>query len=194
MKLRYVYISMLCFLLLALTIVIAIHIQENVQDGIQPPEVDTNGLCHPLKATVSESTTEPIQTLIDPLTLMPTPEPTPEPTPVCYTDDDIYILAQAMDGECYEFEYQDMINVGMTICNRVDDPRFPDTIAGVIKQPNQIHGYSPYNTPSEVCLKAAAEVLDNWNAIKNGESRPWNYAYLYWCASGGTTNSFRSEY
>lgn len=173
MKVKYVYILMLCFLLLTLAILVAIRIQESVE----PPEVDTEGLCHPLK---TEAPVEPVAE--------------PEPTPVCYTEDDIYILAQAMDGECYDHEYQDMINVGMTICNRVDNSRFPDTIAGVIKQPYQIHGYSPYNTPSENCLKAAAEVLDNWNAIKNGESRPWNYTYLFWCAGGGTTNVFRSEY
>ena len=188
MKVQHVYIAMLCFLLLALTIIVAMYIQENVQDDVQPPEVNTNGLCHPLNAMVSESATEPVEMIVE------APMPTPEPTPVCYTDDDVYILAQAMCKECYESEYQDMINVGMTICNRVDDPRFPDTIAGVIKQPGQIHGYSPYNTPSETYLRAAAEVLDNWNAIKNGESRPWNYTYLYWGASGGTTNIFRSEY
>lgn len=180
MKVKYVYISMLCFLLLALAIIISIRIQENVH----PPEVDTKGLCYPAQAKPAELTWSPVEE----------PKVEPEPEPLCYTEDDVYILAQAMDGECYDHEYQDMLNVGMTICNRVDNPRFPDTIAGVIKQPYQIHGYSPYNTPSENCLKAAAEVLDNWNAIKNGESRPWNYTYLFWCASGGTTNVFRSEY
>lgn len=187
MKVRYVYISMLCFLLLALVTIIAIRIQESVE----PPEVNAEGLCRPVKAQAIELANYP-QMLIPELTAAPTPKP--EPTPVCYTDDDIYILAQAMDGECYDHEYQDMINVGMTICNRVDDPRFPDTISGVIKQPYQIHGYSPYNIPSDNCLKAAAEVLDNWNAIKNGEDRPWNYTYLFWAAGGGTTNIFRSEY
>lgn len=183
MKVRYVYISMLCFLLLALIIVIAIRIQENVQ----PPKVNTEGLCYPEKAQVAELANHP---------QIPITEPASElkPTPIYYTDNDIYILAQAMDGECYDHEYQDMINVGMTICNRVDDPRFPDTISGVIKQPGQIYGYSPYNVPSDRCLEAAAEVLDNWNAIKNGEDRPWNYTYLFWCAGGGTTNIFRSEY
>lgn len=171
MKVRYVYLTMLSFLLITLLIVISIRIQENTR----PPEVNTEGLCaHEI--------------------VEPTPIPTPEPTPIYYTEDDVYILAQAMVGECYGHEYQDMINVGITICNRVDSPGFPDTIAEVIKQPSQIHGYSPYNIPSDVHLQAATEVLDNWNAIKNGEDRPWNYSYLFWSASGGTTNIFRSEY
>ena len=187
MKVRYVYISMLCFLLLALAIIVVIRINENVQ----PPEVNTEGLYYPNKVQVIALANHPQIPIPE-----PTPEPTPEPKPesVYYTDNDIYILAQAMDGECYDHEYQDMINVGMTICNRVDDPRFPDTISGVVKQPGQIHGYSPYNVPSDKCLEAASEVLDNWNAIKNGEDRPWNYTYLFWSAGGGTTNVFRSEY
>lgn len=136
-------------------------------DEPSPPKVNTEGLVTPTKV---------------------------EPAPVCYTQDDVYIMAQAIVGECYETEYDDMLRVGMTICNRVDDSRFPNTVAEVVKQPGQIHGYSPYTTPSEIYLKAAAEVLNNWNAIKNGEDRSWEYGILFWSAGGGTVNVFRSEY
>lgn len=107
---------------------------------------------------------------------------------------EVLAMAQAMYGECYESEYQDMLRVGMAICNRVDDPRFPTSVAAVCAQPGQIHGYNPYSQPAEICLQAAREVLDNWYAIKAGEARPWEHGIKYWTAGGGMTNVFREEY
>lgn len=107
---------------------------------------------------------------------------------------EVLAMAQAMYGECYESEYQDMLRVGMAICNRVDDPRFPVSVTAVCAQPGQIHGYNPYSQPAEICLQAAREVLDNWYAIKAGEARSWEYGIKYWTAGGGTTNVFREEY
>lgn len=166
MKITYVLIALVCILLISLLLLITM-----TMDKPSPPKVNTEGLVTPTKVI-----------------------PTPAPTPICYTQDDVYIMAQAMAGECYEHEYDDIMRIGMTICNRVDDSRFPNTIIEVIKQPGQIHGYSSHITPSEIYLKGAAEVLDNWNAIKNGEDRPWEYGILFWSAGGGTVNIFRSEY
>lgn len=166
MKITCVLIALVCILLIGLLALITMTTNES-----NPPKVNTEGLVTPTKVI-----------------------PAPTPTPVCYTQDDVYIMAQVMSGECYETEYDDMLRVGMTICNRVDDSRFPNTVAEVVKQPGQIHGYSPYTTPSENYLKAAAEVLDNWNAIKNGEDRSWEYGILFWSAGGGTVNVFRGEY
>lgn len=171
MKNFYIAITFLCAALIAFLILIACMLEDKSEEPqAVAPEVNADGLC--------------VVTVVK----------TPKPTPVCYTENDVYVMAQAMAGECYEHEYNDMLRVGMTICNRVDDDRFPNTIVEVIKQPSQIHGYSPYNTPNEIHLKAATEVLDNWNAIKNGEDRSWEYEILFWGAGGGTVNIFRSEY
>lgn len=164
-------ISILCFLVIVLFVIISLRVNSMALDEEPNPEINK----------VYE-------------TSVPYEYPVPEPVPLHYTSDDVYILAQAMTGECYESEWEDMINVGMTICNRVDDPRFPDTFKGVITQPNQIHGYYRNLKPSETSLLAAAKVLGTWNAIKNGDDRPWNYDILFWSAGGGKTNVFRGEY
>ena len=164
-------ISILCFLVIVLFVIISLRVNSMALDEEPKPVIDKV-----YKTSV------------------PYEYPVPEPVPLHYTSDDVYILAQAMTGECYESEWEDMINVGMTICNRVDDPRFPNTFYGVITQPNQIHGYYRNLKPSETSLLAAAKVLGTWNAIKNGDDRPWNYDILFWSAGGGKTNVFRGEY
>ena len=166
-------ISILCFLVIILFVIISLRVNSMALDEEPEPA--------PAIHKVYE-------------TSVPYEYPVPEPVPLHYTYDDVYILAQAITGECYESEWEDMINVGMTICNRVDDPRFPDTFKGVITQPNQIHGYYSHLKPSETSLLAAAKVLGTWNAIKNGDDRPWNYDILFWSAGGGKTNVFRGEY
>ncbi len=127
-----------------------------------------------------------------------TPKETPsqsvsEPLTSSY-DDEIWVLAQAMAGECYPEQYEDMVKVGMTLCNRVDDPRFPNTLYGVITQPYQVHGYSPYNQPTGLYLEAATYVVNTWYANKDGAGLPWDYTIFFWAAGGGRTNTFRSQY
>lgn len=107
--------------------------------------------------------------------------------------DDIYYIANVMAGECYIFEWNDMINVGMTICNRVDSPQFPNTFYGVVTQSNQMN-YASGRYIDQTYYDAATTVYNNWIAYKNGEDVYWNSSYLYWKASGGTTNVFRSVY
>lgn len=130
----------------------------------------------------------------------PTSEPTPEPTPVTSNhQDEIYVLAQAMAGECFPDEYEDMIKVGMTLFNRVDssDPFFPDDLISVIRQPYQVHGYNPNTVPDELYLQAAEEVVNTYYAIKAGADLPWDYDILYWSAGTGADyghNIFRAVY
>lgn len=129
-----------------------------------------------------------------------TPEPTPTPTPVTNNhQDEIYVLAQAMAGECFPDEYEDMIKVGMTLFNRVDssDPFFPDDLISVIRQPYQVHGYNPNTVPDELYLQAAEEVVNTYYAIKAGANLPWDYDILYWSAGTGADyghNIFRAVY
>lgn len=132
--------------------------------------------------------------------LEPTPEPTPESTPVeSNHQDEIYVLAQAMTGECFPDEYEDMIKVGMTLFNRVDssDPFFPDDLISVIRQPSQVHGYHPNTVPDGLYLQAAEDVVNTYYAIKAGADLPWDYDILYWSAGTGADyghNIFRAVY
>ena len=107
-------------------------------------------------------------------------------------------MARAMSGECYESEYEDMLRVGMAICNRVDycgdRYSFPNTVQEVCSQSGQIFGYSPYSQPKNIYIQAAKQVLSNWYGLKNGEERPWEYDIKFWSGVGGTTNAFREDY
>lgn len=107
--------------------------------------------------------------------------------------DEVWLLAQAICGESYPDDFTDQIKVGMTILNRVDDPRWPDTLYGVITQPNQIHGYSAFNEPSGLYLESAEYVINTWHAIKDGADLPWCYDIFFWSAGAGH-NDFRTEY
>lgn len=77
-------------------------------------------------------------------TVEPTAEPTkpvatPAPTPCPYTDQDLEMLAmviyQEAGGDACSDETRRM--VGEVVLNRVADPRFPDTLYGVLTQPYQ---------------------------------------------------------
>lgn len=107
--------------------------------------------------------------------------------------DAVYYMANVMVGECYLSEWNDMINVGMTICNRVDSPRFPNTFYGVVTQSGQMN-YCSGRYIDPTFYSAATTVYNNWIAYKNGEDVYWNSSYLFWGAGGGTTNVFRSSY
>ena len=154
----------------------------------------------PLEAKVAQTEPEAPQNPEIVVEEEPTPEPTPTPVPAeSNHQDEIYVLAQAMTGECFPDEYEDMIKVGMTLFNRVDspDPFFPDDLISVIRQPSQVHGYHPNTVPDELYLQAAEDVVNTYYAIKAGADLPWDYDILYWRAGTGADyghNIFRAVY
>lgn len=54
-----------------------------------------------------------------------------------YTDDDLYIMAHALAGECQDCPDQEQLYVGSVILNRVAHPSFPNTIRDVVFQRGQ---------------------------------------------------------
>lgn len=108
------------------------------------------------------------------------------------TENEVYILAQALAGECYVYDLQDQRNACMVLLNRVDDSRWPSTLEAVIKQTG-IYGYSPSNVPAQAYLETAAQVLDDWYCLKAGGVRPWNYHIFFWSAVNGV-NVYREVY
>lgn len=82
--------------------------------------------------------------------------------------DDLYDLAHLICGEAEGCSEDMMKSVGSVVLNRVDDERFPNTIAEVIFQPGQ---YSCtwdgnfYREPSKACWDVAEDLLENGSAI-----------------------------
>lgn len=99
-------------------------------------------------------------------------------------DSDAEIMARCMWGECRGApSTMEKAAVAWCILNRVDDPRFPDTIRGVITQPHQFTGYSASHPVDPELLWIARDVIGRWQT--GGEGRVLPEDYLYFVAGGG---------
>ncbi len=79
---------------------------------------------------------------------------------------DLYLLAKAVHGEARGEPYIGKVAVAAVILNRVKDPRFPNTIAGVIYQPGAFTAVSDGQinlTPDEESLRAARDAMNGWD-------------------------------
>lgn len=78
------------------------------------------------------------------------------------------LLARAINGEARGESYEGQVAVGAVILNRVKDPNFPNTIAGVIYQPGAFTAVSDgqINVPiaeNSTVYKAAADAMNGWD-------------------------------
>ena len=136
-----------------------------------------------------------------------TPEPTPEPTPTpepapSYTDDDLYWLSHVVFAEAGCDWFPDWVqrDVASVVLNRVNDPRYPDTIKDVIFDPYQyscVDNGSIYSTPTQQCIDNARYVLENGSTLPSsviGQSAyAWGPVYKsYYDSILGTTIKFFS--
>ena len=112
------------------------------------------------------------------------PEPTPwEPDPA-----DVAYISRTIWGECRGCCEEEQRAQAWCILNRVDDPRFPDTIKAVVTAPNQFQGYSASN-PVEPFRELAREILILWHT---GEREiPED---MCWCEGDGKHQTFRSTW
>jgi N-acetylmuramoyl-L-alanine amidase len=79
---------------------------------------------------------------------------------------EVYTLAQAINGEARGEPYIGQVAVAAVILNRVDDPKFPNTIAGVIYQPGAFTAVTDgqmFLEPNESAFKAAKDALNGWD-------------------------------
>lgn len=79
---------------------------------------------------------------------------------------EVYTLAQCIHGEARGEPYIGQVAVGAVILNRVDNPKFPNTIAGVIFQPGAFTAVSDgqmFQPPGDSALKAARDALNGWD-------------------------------
>lgn len=92
-----------------------------------------------------------------------------------YTDNDMKYLAAIIFCEAGNQSYAGKVAVGCVVMNRVNSPKFPNTVLGVIKQPYQFGPVRQGKFAREVkkveqgkysrgarrqCMKAAQEVLE----------------------------------
>jgi len=90
------------------------------------------------------------------------------------------LIARAINGEARGEPYEGQVAVGAVILNRVKDPRFPNTIAGVIYQPGAFTAVSDGQInvpidPNSTVVKAARDALNGWDPT-NGCVYYWNPA------------------
>lgn len=119
----------------------------------EPPEVNYDGLLHPTQFIYQQP-----------------------------SEEEVYILAQALCHECYSYDLEDQRNACMVILNRVDDPRWPNTLYGVVSGTG-IYGFNSSNRPAQVYIDTARQALDDWYCRKiHPDYRPWNEDIYFWHA------------
>lgn len=76
------------------------------------------------------------------------------------------LLARAISGEARGEPYEGQVAVGAVILNRVDNPNFPNTIAGVVYQKGAFDSVVDGQinmTPTATARKAAQDALNGWD-------------------------------
>ena len=173
MKTRYILITLLCVVLIAL-LLIADRCFTEEPEPIPEPERDWGGL--------------KVQQMVA------VPEPSAEPE-MYFTDADVVAMAKMLWGEARGCALDNQQKAVWCVLNRVDDSRFPDTIQGVLSQPSQFHGYSPDFPVWDELKEVARDVLTRWSLEKQGvtveRELPPEYVFF---TGDGIQNHFREEY
>ncbi len=85
-----------------------------------------------------------------------------------YTEEDLYRMSHLIYGEAGNCSREMMEAVGSVVLNRVEDDRFPDTIADVIFQPGQYSCTWDGNydlAPSDEAIEVARFLLEEGSQI-----------------------------
>ncbi len=83
-----------------------------------------------------------------------------------YTSSDVYLLAKCIYAEARGESYTGQVAVGAVILNRVKDPAFPNTVAGVIYQKGAFTAVSDGQInlkPDQTAIDAAEDALAGWD-------------------------------
>lgn len=167
-----IIIAQVCAILLALIVMVLLALDKVGSkadaDGV-PPNVDTNGLC-----------------------VVEVKEPEYE---MYFTEADVIALARMLYGEARGCTVDNQMKCVWCVLNRVDDARFPDTIIGVLSQPNQFHGYSAAFPVWDELRAVALDVLTRWSMEKQGADVARELPDTYcWFTGNGSENVFRGAY
>jgi N-acetylmuramoyl-L-alanine amidase len=80
--------------------------------------------------------------------------------------DDLHLLAQVVCAEASGEPYEGKVAVAAVLLNRTRDPRFPDSVAGVVYQPHALPSVGRgalHRGVTAACLKAARAALSGWD-------------------------------
>lgn len=83
-----------------------------------------------------------------------------------YNNNDLYLLAKLVHSEARGEPYTGQVAVAAVVLNRVDDSRFPNTIAGVIYQPwafTAINDGQFNLEPNQTAYQAARDAMNGWD-------------------------------
>ncbi len=81
-------------------------------------------------------------------------------------NNNVNLLARAINGEARGEPYEGQVAVGAVILNRVNSSKFPNTLAGVIYQSGAFDSVKDGQInmePSSTALKAAQDALSGWD-------------------------------
>lgn len=88
------------------------------------------------------------------------------PTGSTSSNNNLNLLARAINGEARGEPYEGQVAVGAVILNRVDSSDFPNTIAGVIYQSgafDSVYDGQINMEPTTSAIKAARDALNGWD-------------------------------
>lgn len=88
--------------------------------------------------------------------------------PITYTEEDLYILAHVLSGECQSCSDDEQLYVGSVVLNRMADPRFPNTVKGVVFQKGQyacVKDGNYYREPTDRNWANARMLLENGSVL-----------------------------
>lgn len=123
-------------------------------------------------------------------------------SPKLYTDEDAVALAKTLYGEARGVGNNGVVSgtcqkaaVVWCVLNRYD-AGYADSILEVCAAKGQFHGYRESHPVWDELLELSYDVLDRWNAEKNGETDVGRVlpADYYWFAGDGKFNHFRNVY
>lgn len=88
--------------------------------------------------------------------------------PAAYTEEDLYVMAHVLAGECQSCPDQEQLYVGSVVLNRKNHPSFPNTVKGVVFQKGQYsctRDGNYYREPTERNWANARTLLENGSVL-----------------------------
>lgn len=172
MQMRYALIAVICFVLIALLLLVDCYFTAE-PEPITPPERDWGGLkVQQMAALPTPAASEIVQT---------------------WTEADAVALAQMAWGEARGCGREGQAQTMWCVLNRCD--RWGGTPLQQCSASGQFYGYSAMNPVTDELYALAVDVLTRWDMEKAGQAviRELPNTYL-WFTGDGTENYFREKY
>lgn len=200
-RMRRVHPSRLLVVLAAMAVIIAMTAQSAAEkeDNTEQPVFYSSVIAMQDKHLQRPEAAPEVMTAAMPETIPEPPQTAEAEQEEEFTPDeaDVEMLARLIWGEARGVRStMEKAAVVWCVLNRVDDPRWPDTIAQVVTQKHQFMGYSRKHPATEEFKELATDVLIRWEREKAGCADvgrviPAKYTFF---AGDGRRNHFRNKY